>query len=52
MIVNHHDAVREFAYGAEAKISTFPDTRMADQFFSTRPSDCEMAPVELLTVQE
>src|SRR5438477_4858083 len=30
MLVHHDDAVREFAYGAESKIGTFSDARMAE----------------------
>jgi phosphoglycolate phosphatase-like HAD superfamily hydrolase len=30
MLVHHDDATREYAYGAESKIGTFPDTLMAE----------------------
>jgi phosphoglycolate phosphatase-like HAD superfamily hydrolase len=30
MLVHHDDATREYAYGPEAKIGTFPDTLMAE----------------------
>jgi hypothetical protein len=30
MLVHHDDATREYAYGPESKIGTFPDTLMSE----------------------